>query len=135
MANRQRRVIVAIDFDNTITSGETFPEIAPIRDGAKRVINNLATKYECCILIFTCREEGPAGMAAQFLRDEGVIFMHFNENCHRRIEFWNCDSRKLGADLYIDDKGFASYNSIDWNAMEQHIYDLVTKIKGNMGEC
>ena len=135
MDKRQRRVIVAVDFDNTITSVDTFPEISPIRSGAKRVINNLVTKYGCCILIFTCREEQSAEDAKEFLKREGVMFMHFNENCQQRVKHWNADSRKLGADVYIDDKGFASYDSIDWDKMEYALYDLITIIKGNMKEC
>jgi len=134
MDRRQRRVIVAVDFDNTITSKDTFPEISALRQGAKRVINTLVTEYGCCILILTCREGESAEAAKQFLHENGIIFMHFNENCQERVKYWNWDTRKLGADIYIDDKGFASYNFIDWDRMEYRLYELVKYIKSDMKE-
>lgn len=134
MHRRQRRVMVAVDFDNTISSSDSYPEIAPLRSGAKRVIHGLIERG-CCILIFTCREEQSAEDAKRFLKDNGIAYMHFNQNCHERTRYWSADCRKIGADIYIDDKGFASYDNIDWDKMEQPLYELVDRIKSNMKEC
>ena len=36
------------------------------------------------------------------------LFDYVNENCKERIEYYGNNSRKIGADLYIDDKSVQS---------------------------
>lgn len=122
--NMKSRTIIAVDFDNTITSRMTYPEIAPIRDGAKEVINRLAEK--CCIVINTCREGSDLPQLKEWLRDNGIIYMHINKNCKWRIQMFS-DTRKIGADIFIDDKCLHSYNRIDWYEIEKMVNDLIGK--------
>ena len=98
--------IIAIDFDNTIAETD-FPEIKCLKEGAKEAINSLKN-LGCKIAIWTCRTGAPAEQAKQFLIDEGIKFDAFNTNDALPEGFLNdtdfSDSRKIGADLYVDDK-------------------------------
>lgn len=117
--------IVAIDFDGTITKGDLYPEIGEIREHAKEIINGLQ-KRRCCVIIFTCREKKEAEMAREWLKKQGIIFNHFNQNCERRIQKYGCSARKIGADIYIDDRsiGFLT-KSIDWLEIGEQITEYL----------
>lgn len=120
-----KRPVIAIDFDGTIVN-DAYPEIGTIKENAQRVINKLAET--CCILIFTCREGEYAKAAKCCLQKNKVIYMHFNDNCMLRKEKYGSDARKLGADIYIDDKNLFSYDSIDWNEIEARINPIIEKL-------
>ena len=98
--------IIAIDFDNTIADTD-FPDINRLKPGAKRVINSLK-QLGCKIAIWTCRTGKPAKQAEEFLIEEGIEFDAFNTNDSLPDGFLDgpdfADSRKIGADFYIDDK-------------------------------
>lgn len=99
-------VILAIDFDGTICEVD-YPGIGRERAGAKEWINKL---YEegYLIVINTCRTndgEVPAqDMASDFLNLRGIKFHKINENFEHLIELYGCDTRKISADMYIDDR-------------------------------
>lgn len=97
------RIILAVDFDNTITSSEGYPGIAEIRRNAAYYINKLYDEGYI-IIIFTCREGIFAEEARRFLNIHGVRYDLFNENHPIRIHEYS-DARKISADIYIDDKG------------------------------
>ena len=103
---KAEHVIIAIDFDGTICTVD-YPEIGREREGAKEFINKL---YEegYAIVINTCRtDEGEfkaAQMARDFLKIRGINYHTFNENLPHLLEIYGCDTRKISADVYIDDK-------------------------------
>jgi hypothetical protein len=105
--------ILAIDFDLTIADG-LWPEIGNLRENAKDVINSL---YEegFQIRIWTCRTDAAQDAAQAFLDQHGVRYHGINTNCPERVAFYGNDSRKMGADIYIDDKclmGLPPWNEI-----------------------
>ena len=110
------RFRIAVDFDSTLTEYEGYPGLdAPLRKNAKEALNRLAK--HACILIWTCRDGEMGKEACKWLREQGVIFMHFNENC----SIAECKygyARKIGADIYIDDKSLFSPKDLDWLEIE-----------------
>lgn len=98
---------VAVDFDMTIADID-WPVINGFKIGSdgvspKDVINGWYHDG-MNVLIWTCREKEYKDNAEKFLIANDVLFTDINENCVLRTEYWGNDSRKIGADLYIDDK-------------------------------
>src|ERR1035437_8997706 len=95
--------ILAIDFDGTIVKDE-FPGIGKLMPGAKE--NLLKLKKEGYYLIlWTCRTENRLAEAAQFLGYHGIHFDTYNNSCPANVEEYSgLDTRKIFANMYIDDK-------------------------------
>lgn len=100
------QVVIAVDFDGTICEA-SYPEIGREREGAKEFINRLYDEGYM-IVINTCRSDnGPhpaASIAKEFMRLRGIRYHYFNENPTHLIEAYGGDTRKISADVYIDDK-------------------------------
>jgi len=95
--------ILAIDFDGTIVE-DRFPGIGNLIPGAKENIQKLKTEGYFLIL-WTCRTEKRLAEAAQFLGENGILFDKYNESSQANVdEFSGLDTRKIYADMYIDDK-------------------------------
>jgi hydroxymethylpyrimidine pyrophosphatase-like HAD family hydrolase len=94
--------IFAIDFDGTIVR-DRYPDIGePILDAIITIkeIKNLGHK----IIIWSCRVEPQLTEMRDFLILNNIPFDYINENCPTKIAYYNNDTRKIGADFYIDDK-------------------------------
>lgn len=101
--------VIAIDFDGTIVE-DAYPNIGVVRDGAVGVINNLMEQgHE--VIIWTCRE---VCEIEHSLYRYGINFTTINENTPSMMERWGNDPRKVGADVFIDDKNLESLE-VDWN--------------------
>lgn len=94
--------IIAIDYDDTIVYAN-YPEVGTIKPFAGFVINELYNEGHT-IIINTCRSGEHQQMAADYLTQCGVRFHHINENHPDNIAQYDSDSRKIFADVYIDDK-------------------------------
>jgi hypothetical protein len=111
-------MILAIDFDGTIVHDQ-FPGIGQIRKNAKEVINQLKSEGYY-IIIWTCRTQERGAEAEEFLIENGIHFDQINQSCPANVEkFTGIDTRKVFADLYIDDKGLILIP--EWD----DIYDIV----------
>jgi hypothetical protein len=106
---------IAVDFDNTIAHS-IWPDIKGLMPNAKEGVNDLFNSG-CKIIIWTCRENKAAEEAKQFLDENGILYHHFNENCPERTALFDSDSRKIGADLYVDDKG--TEGIVPWHRVTQ----------------
>lgn len=95
------KTAISIDFDGTIVESD-YPDIIGMKPHAKEIINRLYEDF--VIVINTCRAGDFAKMAEDWLKENGVKYHFFNENDPARIEAYNTDTRKISADLYIDDK-------------------------------
>lgn len=94
--------IIAIDFDGTIADSK-YPDCGELRPDAKEVINHLHyLGHE--IIIWTCRCDEPAEKAKKFLDDHGVKYHKFNEHMDRLIKEYGNNTRKIFANVYIDDR-------------------------------
>lgn len=94
--------IFAIDFDGTIVV-DRYPNIGePIPEAIDtiREIKRLGQK----IVIWSCRVEPQFSEMRDFLILNDILFDYINENCPTKISYYNNDTRKIGADYYVDDK-------------------------------
>lgn len=93
---------IAVDFDGTLCTNN-YPDIGePIYE----VINFIKNKQDegCKVILNTCRAGVYLFQALEWCHEHGLFFDAVNENLKERIEFFGGDTRKISADLYIDDK-------------------------------
>lgn len=106
-------MIIAVDFDGTITKRNNYPEIAPFRENAIEVLKALQRDAND-ICLWTCRHGKPLADALKALEDAG--FKPNYVNCAP----YTTGSQKIVADIYIDDAAWPGplipeENRIDWN--------------------
>lgn len=110
-------MIIAIDFDGTIVENR-YPEIGNLRPGAAEAIKQLR-KDGYVLILWTCRTGLELGRAVKFCSENGIRFDGINQNLRSEIVKYGGDSRKIGADIYIDDRGLTGLPP--WN----EIYEIV----------
>ena len=94
--------VIAVDFDGTLAITQYPKIIEPIKETISFV--RLAKEKGAKIVLWTCREGEVLNEAVEWCRLNYVPIDYVNENVPERIKYFNNDSRKIGADLYIDDK-------------------------------
>lgn len=105
-------LVIAIDFDGTITTDSPYPITGKLRPEAIDVIKKLQTKYICCL--WTCRHGRYLQEALQLLVDAGIVFEYVNRSPYDRPDG---QPRKIIADYYIDDR-IPGY-TVDWRQIEK----------------
>lgn len=99
----KRSLVIAIDFDGTIVE-HRYPFIGRIRPFAFETMEALQEKGHRLIL-WTHRTGQRLDEAVTFCRNHGIEFYAVNKNYPE--ETWDTsDSRKILADIYIDDRNF-----------------------------
>lgn len=95
-------MIIAVDFDGTLCE-ECWPEIGRPN---LRLIGELIYRKSLGdkLILWTCRSGLQLIQAVKFCRGYGLMFDAVNENLPEIIEKYGSDSRKITADVYIDDK-------------------------------
>ena len=96
--------IIAVDFDGTLFDTE-WPSI--IKEPNTELIDWLSYRKACNedrIILWTCRCGKDLEVAVDACAEQGLIFDAVNENLPDMIEKFGGDSRKIFADIYIDDK-------------------------------
>lgn len=94
--------IIAVDFDGTLCEN-AWPEIgAPRYDIIEQIL--AAQSGGAKLILWTCREGNPLADAIQWCRDHGIYFDAINQNLPEMIALYGNDCRKIGADLYLDDR-------------------------------
>lgn len=95
--------IIAVDFDGCLCSN-AWPGIgAPNKPIIDQLIKWRASGYAKLIL-WTCREGDALDRAVQWCREYGLEFDAVNANLPEMNALYGNDSRKCGADWYLDDK-------------------------------
>lgn len=94
--------IYCVDFDGTLAEsvwpGIGSPNMALISHLIKR------RKQGNKIILWTCRTGERLREAVEWCKGHGLEFDAVNENLPEMIEYYGGDTRKLFADVYIDDK-------------------------------
>lgn len=93
---------IAVDFDGTLVEDE-FPKIGAKRQtviNAVRELQRLGAKT----ILWTCRNGDALDKAVQWCKEHDLLFDAVNENLPEVQEKWGGDTRKVLADVYIDDK-------------------------------
>ena len=100
MSTRPR--IIAVDFDGTLCENK-YPDIgAPIPTVIEFVKRQKADGN--IVILWTCRAGQQLADAVTWCKNQGLIFDYINENVKENIAMYGGDTRKVFADVYIDDK-------------------------------
>ena len=108
-------MIVSIDFDGTLVEGDNYPEIGVLKPNVKDIIKRWKDDGNI-IIVNSCRTGRYEAAAVDFLLENDIPFDYFNCNHPKQIEHYKMDSRKISADVYIDDKqvgGLPDWFTID----------------------
>lgn len=99
--------IIAVDFDGTLVE-DKFPEIGnpnlPLWAAMRKWQDNGAR-----IVLWTCRDGQNLKDAVNYSECMGFVFDSVNRNIDEVIEMFNNDTRKIYANLYIDDKAISPH--------------------------
>ena len=104
-------MIIAIDFDGTITKEHRYPEVGEIEEKTIEVLKKLQQKHTLCL--WTCREGKALDAAIKTLKNKGVNIEWINDSPY------TTNQRKIIADKYIDDRAFGGIT--DWDVIEEHL--------------
>jgi hypothetical protein len=121
---------IAIDFDGTIVEHE-YPEIGKEKLFAFLTLKEL-DKMGAQLILWTFRAGKELDDAVEYCRKNGIEFYAVNKNYPEEI-FDETVSRKINADIYIDDKnigGFPGWSEI-WqmlNPYELHQQEVEKKL-------
>lgn len=94
--------IVAVDFDGTLVS-DKFPDIG---EPNKPLISLMRAvqALDVRVILWTCRTGEMLDAAVDMLEGQGLVCDAVNENLPEVQALYGGDTRKVFADLYIDDK-------------------------------
>lgn len=112
-------MIISIDFDGVIAISD-YPEIKGVMNGAVAAIQELSKKHY--IIINTCRSGEHLLEAINWMLEHNIPFNRVNDNHPDNIKLHNCNSRKIYADLYIDDRQLQGFPG--WQITLDLIKDL-----------
>lgn len=98
----RKYTIYCVDFDGTLCEsifpGIGCPNMALINHLIKR------QKQGNKIILWTCRVGERLQEAVEWCKGYSLEFDAVNENLPEMVEYWGGESRKVFADVYIDDK-------------------------------
>ena len=96
---------IAVDFDGTLCENK-WPKIG---EPNTELINQLIEEQKngAVIILWTCRERRLLKAAVSWAKSQGLEFDHVNRNAPERVRAFNNDSRKISADVYVDDRAAA----------------------------
>jgi hypothetical protein len=94
--------IVAVDFDGTLCEN-AYPEIG----APKQEIIDAVKEYKRLgwrVVLWTCRNKQDLVDAIAWCNEQGLEFDAINKNIPEVQEMFGGDTRKVFADIYIDDR-------------------------------
>lgn len=96
--------IIAVDFDGTLCENK-WPEIGAPNE---TLINYLKEEQRngSKVILWTCRAGKILENAINWSKEHGIIFDAINENLPEVLDWMGGDSRKIYADVYIDDRNY-----------------------------
>lgn len=119
------RIVIAVDFDNTLAKTEYPKIIEPIPETIDFIRKAKAKGAE--IILYTCREGKELNEALEWCKQNNVPIDRANENSPTRVKHWGNDCRKIGADLYLDDKACSLWHDRrDWSDLLGSMFGLLS---------
>jgi len=115
---------IAVDFDGTIVEHK-YPDIGKENLFAFQTLRELE-KRGARIILWTFRAGQELEDAVEFCRRNGLVFYAVNKNYPEEIVDESV-SRKIDADLYIDDKNLGGFPG--WSAVWQMLYPFEVQQK------
>lgn len=107
--------VIAVDFDGTIVT-HRYPEIGTVIDGAFETLKDLK-RHGFTLILWTVRDGELLDEAVEFCKQHGLTFYAVNNE--HPDEFFNPKymSRKIVADIYIDDRNVGGF--IGWDKIRE----------------
>jgi hydroxymethylpyrimidine pyrophosphatase-like HAD family hydrolase len=132
-----RDIKIAVDFDGTIVEHE-YPGIGKEKLFAFRTLKELE-KRGARLILWTIRTGKELDEAVEYCRNNGIEFYAINKNYPEEI-FSEEVSRKINADIFIDDKnvgGLIGWSEIwqilnPYDEQEKAAEKVVTRRKGGL---
>lgn len=95
-------MILAIDFDGTIVD-DRYPQIGNLRKDAAETIQQLHADGHY-IIIWSCRTDRKKYEMMDYLVQNDIPYHQINKSNPDNVAKYGIDTRKVYADVYIDDK-------------------------------
>ena len=95
-------LVIAVDFDGTLAYS-AWPEIGEPVPGALETLRQWRAEGHR-LIVWTCRAGQELEACERWLIHHRVPYDAINANLPERIAYFGSDTRKISADLYIDDK-------------------------------
>lgn len=116
MTDKMKYGIIAVDFDGTLCE-DCFPEIGMANVPLIHYLKK-AQVEGTRVILWTCRCGEQLEQAVSWCFRQGLFFDAINTNVPENILQYGTDSRKIYADLYIDDKA-KSWRPNEWGLREE----------------
>lgn len=101
--------IIAVDFDGTLCE-DKWPEIGEPNEKLIEYLRNVSDNGTGTkLILWTCRTGELLQNAINWCAERLLYFDAVNENVPEVLKWMGGDSRKIFADVYIDDKNFAKF--------------------------
>ena len=113
----------AVDFDGTLTTGGTWPNIGKPNVNLIELLK-LARTMGVKLILWTSREGRYLTEAIEWCKDYGLEFDAINDNLPETIEKIGSNTRKVIAHLFIDDRAFHFWGEEG----ERKLWELVQKL-------
>lgn len=95
-------LIIAVDFDGTICTNN-YPNCgSPNTVLIKKLIRLREAGHK--LILWTCRTDNELKVAVDYCKKYGLEFDKINENLDELVQMFEGDTRKVVADIYLDDK-------------------------------
>jgi len=112
-------MIIAVDFDGTIVE-HRYPLIGKALPNSFKVLKKLKAEGHILIL-WTYRSGDELNDAIKYCKKNGLEFYAVNNNS-KDEDFDISNSRKIYADLYIDDRNL--FDLPEWNTIYQMVREI-----------
>ena len=109
--------VIAVDFDGCLCTNK-YPEIGQPNRQLIRMLKTARSKGNK-IILWTCREGKQLQDAVKWCERQGLRFDAVNDNIQELKDMFNENSRKVGADVYIDDKAM----TVQYTEAESQFWD------------
>lgn len=109
--------IIAVDFDGTLCT-DCYPKIGFPNLGLIELLKRMQGNG-CRIILWTCRCGERLDEAVSWCEGYGLQFDEINENVQEILQQYGSNSRKIYADVYIDDKACFPWEGLEWTKEEE----------------
>ena len=113
----EQSLLIAIDFDRTIVE-DAFPRVGKRKPFAIETIKMLQDDGHR-IILWTYRHGKPLKEAVEFLKESGIDLCAVNKSYPEEQDEIKGFSRKINADLFIDDRNFGGFPG--WGEIYQRL--------------
>ena len=119
MHTKNLNMVISIDFDGTVVE-HRYPKIGEERPKATETLRKLMEDGHKLVL-WTVREGKLLDEAVEWCRERGVEFSAINETLKAETNEHSHNTRKIKADIYVDDCNIGGL--FDWDIIYHMIHD------------